>query len=200
MASSPGSVTSNPSVAHLVHLLQGINKYVHELGGLNDKQGHRHPEAAHGTFYPKFDVRELKDAFELYGELAGVQKKDIIIEFSEPQTLVVRGFIERCYSTAKPAEQTAPGSSATPSTKDTDQGKQTPLTTAEKIPSPGARERDRARYWASERSIGEFSRIFIFPERVQQSGVTALLDGGILRVHIPKATKDETHGHRIEVD
>ncbi|KKA28385.1 hypothetical protein TD95_000189 [Thielaviopsis punctulata] len=59
------------------------------------------------TFQPKFDVRETADTYELHGELAGLSKKDVHIEFTDPQTLVVRGRVERSYS-SKPADASKP--------------------------------------------------------------------------------------------
>ncbi|KAJ5477248.1 30 kDa heat shock protein [Penicillium diatomitis] len=49
-------------------------------------------------FSPAFDVRELNDAYYLDGELPGVDQSNIEIEFTEPQTLVVKGHTERNYS------------------------------------------------------------------------------------------------------
>lgn len=56
---------------------------------------------------PKFDVRETSDAYELHGELPGLNKNDVSIEFTEPQTLVVRGKVERTYTTGTAAPEAA---------------------------------------------------------------------------------------------
>ncbi|KAI1176867.1 HSP20-like chaperone [Nemania sp. FL0916] len=50
------------------------------------------------TFTPRFDVRETEQNYELHGELPGVEKKDISIEFSDLQTIVIRGSVERTYT------------------------------------------------------------------------------------------------------
>ncbi|UKZ63195.1 uncharacterized protein TrAtP1_004425 [Trichoderma atroviride] len=50
---------------------------------------------------------------------------------------------------------------------------------------------DTAKYWLTERSVGEFSRTFNFPTRVDQEGVTASFKDGILNVVVPKAAKHE---------
>jgi HSP20 family molecular chaperone IbpA len=47
------------------------------------------------------------------------------------------------------------------------------------------------KYWVTERSIGEFSRTFNLPTRVDQGAVTASLKDGILTVVIPKSKKHE---------
>src|SRR4051812_21376263 len=43
------------------------------------------------AFTPKFDVRESKDAYELHGELPGIEHKDIQIEWGDSQTLSIAG-------------------------------------------------------------------------------------------------------------
>ncbi len=50
---------------------------------------------------------------------------------------------------------------------------------------------DGAKYWVSERSIGEFNRTFNFPGLIQQDNVSAGLKDGILTVRVPKAPKNE---------
>jgi hypothetical protein len=57
---------------------------------------------------------------------------------------------------------------------------------------------DKAKYWLTERSIGEFSRSFNFPTRVDQDTVSANFKDGILSVIVPKAKKHETR--RIAVN
>ncbi|KAI5291224.1 hypothetical protein KEM54_005819 [Ascosphaera aggregata] len=48
-------------------------------------------------FAPRFDVRETQDSYYLHGELPGVEQKDVDIEFTDPQTLQVRGFVNRAH-------------------------------------------------------------------------------------------------------
>jgi HSP20 family molecular chaperone IbpA len=110
------------------------------------------------SFSPRFDVRESGDAYLLDGELPGVAQKDIDIEFSDPQTLVVKGRTEREYHTE-------------PKANDEDE-----------------ESASNHRFWASERSVGEFQRTFNFPGRIDQDAVKANLKNGILSVLVPKAT------------
>lgn len=109
------------------------------------------------AFNPRFDVRESQEAYHLDGELPGIARKDIEIEFSDPQTLIVKGHTEREYQTGSPEEGDA---------------------------ETGTNHR----YWARERSVGQFQRSFSFPSRVDQNAVKASLKDGILSVVIPKAT------------
>ena len=46
---------------------------------------------ARQTFTPRFDVREVGPAYELSGELPGIEQKDLDIEFLDERTLVIRG-------------------------------------------------------------------------------------------------------------
>lgn len=41
--------------------------------------------------YPRFDVKETAIAFELHGEVPGIQQEDISIDFVDADTLVIRG-------------------------------------------------------------------------------------------------------------
>jgi len=120
-------------------------------------------------FTPRFDVRETEDAYHLDGELPGVDQKNIEIEFSDAHNLVVKGRTEREYHTEPEAEVEENNS-------DTD-------TSSNKKSQPGA-----PRYWATERTIGEFQRTFTFSKRVDQDAVKASLKGGVLSLVLPKVT------------
>jgi HSP20 family molecular chaperone IbpA len=54
------------------------------------------------------------------------------------------------------------------------------------------------RFWATERSVGEFQRTFTFPTRVDQDNVKASLKNGILSVTVPKTTAAATKKITIE--
>lgn len=116
------------------------------------------------TFTPRFDVRESKDAYHLDGELPGISQKEVDIEFTDAQTLVVKGTTQR-------------ESSIQPTEEDGENGH---------------------KYWATERSVGAFSRTFSFPGRVDQDQVKASLKNGILSVTIPKATAPTSKRITIE--
>ncbi|KAI5302088.1 hypothetical protein KEM56_001051 [Ascosphaera pollenicola] len=57
------------------------------------------------SFAPKFDVRETKEGYHLDGELPGLRRKDIDIEFSDPHTLLVKGEVKREYHTSNAEEE-----------------------------------------------------------------------------------------------
>jgi len=51
-----------------------------------------HPAAPRPVIYqPRFDVREIDGRYELRGEIPGVEQQDLSVEFSDAQTLVIRG-------------------------------------------------------------------------------------------------------------
>ncbi|KAL1897044.1 hypothetical protein Sste5346_004249 [Sporothrix stenoceras] len=79
------------------------------VGGLNGLFG-----GVSRPFNPRFDVRETEHTYELHGELAGVDRNNVNLEFTEPQTLVISGNVERNYSTASPAAVAAPAATAVP--------------------------------------------------------------------------------------
>jgi len=57
---------------------------------------------------------------------------------------------------------------------------------------PETKKSDKAKYWLSERSVGEFSRSFNFPTQVDQDSVTANFKDGILNILVPKVKKHES--------
>jgi len=194
--------------------------------------------AAPPTFQPKFDVRETSAAYELHGELPGAQRENIHIEFTDPQTLQVRGRIERLHTSSsdnakaiteagdedktvkddasESGDETEKNSrGGTPPLRATvqneaeakaeEQGTEVLNTPATSAAAPASNNNNTnnfvvpsippkkaaIKYWVTERSIGEFTRNFSFPARVEQDGVSANLKDGILTVVIPKSKKHE---------
>ncbi|CAJ2501426.1 Uu.00g042790.m01.CDS01 [Anthostomella pinea] len=67
------------------------------------QQGHqRQPRQLGPAFVPKFDLKETEDNFELHGELPGIAKQNVHVEFTDPQTIVVRGRVARSYTSGTP--------------------------------------------------------------------------------------------------
>lgn len=162
------------------------------------------------AFQPKFDVRELDEAYELHGELPGISKENISIEFADQHTMLIRGRVERSYTAGTPpaglvqdtqmAGALTEGGEESPKPHQAtveDESAQQETSTVSK--SEGAKKQDRAKYWVSERSVGEFSRTFNFPGQIQQDGVTASLKDGILNVRVPKMPKHDTR-RRITIE
>ena len=181
------------------------------------------------SFQPRFDVKEVKDGYELHGELPGVDQKDIQIEFTDAQTLSVRGRTERHRESGTPpaaiesqqekpritaaTEETSSETSSQhyqkPSVEDeatasSAQAAEKPAEDQQVISTNQNQEVQQqtqlpqSRYWVSERSVGEFSRSFAFPSRVDQDNVRASLKDGILSIIVPKASAPTTRKINIE--
>lgn len=71
-------------------------------------------------------MRELNDAYYLDGELPGIDQSNIHIEFTDPQTLVVKGHTERNYHSESPQVEL----------EDEPRGQDTPTTSASRTHSP----------------------------------------------------------------
>jgi len=162
------------------------------------------------NFVPKFDVKELPSHYELQGELAGIDQRDVTIEFTDPQTLSIRGKTERTYTEGTPPagviEAGKPTAAITEGQTTSPRSHRQASVEDEDAPASGVAVRDKEQqvtrepeehYWVSERSVGSFARSFSFPGRVDQDGVTASMKNGILSVIVPKAKKHESR--RIEI-
>ena len=173
---------------------------------LDDYDSHRSSSSARTqshirAFQPKFDVRELPAAYELHGELPGIDQNAIDLEFSDPHTLVVKGRVERTYE----AGNNAAGQKSLKATVEDEAGSASEGGDGKDVAkangkdgSKGKGKGDEATYWVSERSVGEFHRSFSFPSRVDQDAVKAKLENGILTVTVPKATAQKAKKISIE--
>jgi len=193
-----GFYGSDPSFTGLFRLLDDFDTYNREQGA----DSGRKRNSSTRIFSPKFDVRETENAYELHGELPGIEREHVNIEFTDPQTIVIRGRAERSYTSGTPPttmtgaimEKGETSHKATVEDEATEeakeQGNQTQV--AKRQDHQLEKQKPQAeKYWVSERSIGEFSRTFSFPTRVDQETVTANLNNGILTIVVPKARKSE---------
>ncbi|PSR90464.1 HSP20-like chaperone [Coniella lustricola] len=196
------------SFTPLFRLLDDFDNYSREVsaqGGSTKTAAAGSRRAALPTFSPRFDVKETETGYELHGELPGVDKENVSIEFSEPQVLVISGRTERTYTSGTPpaglveaadinkdnkaiTEANGKGSAASENShKATVEDEE-----SEDAKKQSTEQKPKERYWVSERSVGEFSRTFNFPTPVDQEGVIANLNNGILTVAVPKAKKHES--------
>ncbi|KAL4915826.1 HSP20-like chaperone [Aspergillus aurantiobrunneus] len=158
---------------------------------LDDYDNHRSArgQVSMRSFAPRFDVRETSDAYHLDGELPGIPQNNIDIEFTDPQTIVIKGRSEREYHHSSDNNNTAAADKQprveTESEGDTpnENREVSKLSGDQKVSAKPA----KPRFWASERSVGEFQRTFSFPTRVNQDDVSASLKDGILSLVVPKA-------------
>ncbi|RAH70022.1 Hsp20/alpha crystallin family protein [Aspergillus aculeatinus CBS 121060] len=159
--------------------------------------------AAARSFAPRFDVRETAEGYHLDGELPGIAQKDVDIEFSDPQTLVIKGRTEREYHNFDESEEGQQGQqgqqeTATQENKDTEKATESTEVSKTGDKQVGKNHKNKPHFWVSERSIGEFHRTFSFPTRVDQDSVKASLKNGILSIFVPKAAKPTSKKITIE--
>ncbi|KXS93635.1 hypothetical protein AC578_6904 [Pseudocercospora eumusae] len=163
------------------------------------------------SFTPKFDVKETKEAYELHGELPGIQQKDINIEFTDAQTLTVKGRTEHTREEGTRPSGFIEGQEQGKITDGKDSNYHKPSVEDEAAMSGGNPDANQVqksggqqaqqpqhKYWVSERSVGEFARTFSFPARVDQDNVKASLKDGILSIVVPKAPAPSSKRISIE--
>lgn len=193
--------TFNP----LFHFLNEVDSY-----GRGGKQCQPQQRRHVKTFTPKFDVAETATAYQLYGELPGVEQKDVEIEFTDRQTLTVSGRRER----QLPAlESTTPSSEVKGKAVESDSASHkatveddfeeingseassdstaenteaTTATTETTKPTEETPKVPQPKFWVAERGAGSFSRSFEFSEGIDQAGVQASMKNGVLSIVVPK--------------
>ncbi|OGE46706.1 hypothetical protein PENARI_c118G04762 [Penicillium arizonense] len=84
---------SLPSCGDFSHLFRLLDHY--------DVHRSNRSRSAASSFFPRLDVRESGDSYHLDGELPGLAQKDTDIEFSDPQTLIVKGHTALEYQTSR---------------------------------------------------------------------------------------------------
>ena len=169
------------------------------------------------SFQPRFDVQETKDGYKLEGEFPGFDQKDISIEFTDTNTLSIKGRSERNREEGtRPSAQAEEAPKAVESEQAADSETSsyhkasveeeseafvdvakedaTPATTPAESAAADTESKEvaqeptpKSRYWVSERSVGQFARSFTFRDRIDQEHVKASLKNGILSVIVPKA-------------
>ncbi|KAL8377307.1 hypothetical protein RB595_008137 [Gaeumannomyces hyphopodioides] len=220
-ASRPSASFYEPNYSGLFRLIDEFNNYAAEANasdgdapapasnsqavtnsasGNNSVNKQRSLHNSLPIWTPKFDLQETPNTYVLHGEFPGIEKKDIHIEFTDEQTMTIRGRSERVQTHSSEDGEDAnkdsgkeKGSSAQePNGKEVaHQDKSKQQVSAHK------EQRPHLKYWVSERSFGEFARSFTFPSRVDPSGVVAKLDNGVLNLVVPKAAKPQ--GKKITV-
>ncbi|TPX64676.1 hypothetical protein SpCBS45565_g05698 [Spizellomyces sp. 'palustris'] len=126
-------------------------------------------------YRPAVDVSETKNAYLIEAELPGARREDIDLEFTDSNTIVVKGNIgpkETAQSYPDVFSATSEASAVTTSNADAN----TPTTISAEIPT----------YWTQERTLGSFRRSFTFPTAVDSERVRAVFRDGVLSVHVPK--------------
>lgn len=181
----PRSFISDDPTSPLSPLIRFLDDY----GDYRSNVGPQSRNLGTRTFAPKFNVRELPESYELEGELPGIEQKDIEIEFSDKSTLTVRGKTERSYTAGTPPAGFIEGPASQGAIES---GQTTAQKPSEKqLTKEEEKRSDEGKYWVSERSLGEFSRSFSFPQSIDQDQVQASLKNGILSIIVPKGRKQD---------
>jgi len=202
-------ISNDPTSFHpLFRLLDDFDSYNRGSTTNNHNHNHHRGGSIMKSFTPKFDVKELGEAYELHGELPGIAQKDVEIEFTDSQTVVIRGRTERSYTSGTPpagllesskTAGTIEGDKAQSDHHATVEDENPTTTAASETPAEDSQvatqeqkpAEPQEKYWVSERSVGEFSRSFTFPVRVDSENVQASMKNGILSLVVPKAKKDQ---------
>ncbi|KAK3388706.1 HSP20-like chaperone [Sordaria brevicollis] len=218
--------SSDPNFTTLFRLLDDFDTYSREVSGSQDSSEGSHPRQyptriQHGSaggggrwgrnrrgVNPRFDIRETKDAYELYGELPGAERSDIHIELTEPNTLLIYGRVDRDYAPAPGGEEEGREEKKEEegSGEKEEKGKEkaeggeggSNETEGEKKKKGGKPKEDPSvRFFLRERHVGEFAREFAFPGTLQEFDIEATLEKGILKVVAPK--QQPAKGRKIEI-
>ncbi|KAM7198187.1 HSP20-like chaperone [Naviculisporaceae sp. PSN 640] len=191
--------STDPNFTTLFRLLDDFDSYSREVQSTEDKnQG---PPARHGRYgrglYPKFDIRETQDAYELYGEVPGMDRKDIHIELSDTNQLLIRGHANRAYD--MPGGQSSKKASVEDETetKGSENGGAKEKSKEKEKSSEMGTGTGTIRFLQKERQVGNFAREFAFPGPLSEFDISATLDKGILKVVAPKSKP--SGGRRIEI-
>lgn len=163
-----------------MHLLEDRERFARHVGF------RYYPQHCGHAVHPTFDVVELPDRFQLFGELAGVRKQDVQLEFTSPRSIQISGFVKAYHSFSKDHVKTGgmPQDNAATTSDRNDE------------PAPSSTDQMTPKFLATERTLGYFCRTFSFPVEVQKPGCKATLEHGILSVQILKAT-DKSSEERL---
>lgn len=224
--------SSDPNFTTLFRLLDDFDTYSREVSGSQEGESshprHYPSRIQHGSsggggrwgrnrrgVNPRFDIRETKDAYELYGELPGADREDIHIELTEPNTILIYGRVDRDYAPVQGGEEEGTeeekkeeagekgkkeeGDKKEDKGKDKADGEGGNEAEGEKQKGGKKKSKDDSsvRFFLRERHVGEFAREFAFPGTLQEFDIEATLEKGILKVVAPK--QQPANGRKIEI-
>ncbi|MFC7167316.1 Hsp20/alpha crystallin family protein [Halospeciosus flavus] len=116
------------------------------------------------------DVEETDDSYVVTADLPGFEKEDVDVELHD-ETLHISAERE-----AEREEEVEPGASE----------------------EAAEEEEETQRYLVRERHAGAVSRAITLPETVDEEGVTATFENGVLRVELPKAAGEKSSSIEIQ--
>jgi len=146
------------------------------------------------SFAPRFDIKETKEAYELRGELPGIDQSNVNIEWTDDNTVTISGHTEKTYESSDDKSTESDKSHHKPTI---DEGKAAATAQDQVVTTGGGSDEiaktdlGGSRFWVSERSYGSFHRSFQLPSLVDHENVKASLKNGILEIIVPKAKARE---------
>ncbi|RKU44792.1 hypothetical protein DL546_007476 [Coniochaeta pulveracea] len=204
--------TLSPASAHKLH---GLDTLAHFLHVFNTHYNSEDSVTHHGVVHPHFDLAENNTLYAIYGELAGLSKKDVTVEVNDGLfTITISGKLLRL---APPGSLGLSINEPTPDTvgvvhkDESNAGAQTDRAAVEgeKAEEGGKKQQqqqqqqeDDLQWHVTERKVGSFRRAFQFPaQSVDMQGVNATMTNGLLCVTVPKKERkgEEEKGRKVEV-
>jgi len=217
----PASASEAPSPSYRHLTLDTLAHLLHDFHVQSSRSaGDRDPVTHRTVARPHFDLLENKTLYVIYGELAGLSRKDVEVEVNDHLfTITISGHLKRL---APPPAQREAGAAATddgvgvvhrdqaaqPAAAAGQVGGKAPEGAAAAAPtaegdSGTEKVLDQDVHWhVTERKVGEFRRAFQFPiETVDMAAVSASMRDGLLCVTVPKklAEKKEGAARKVEI-
>ncbi|CEJ90058.1 hypothetical protein VHEMI05866 [[Torrubiella] hemipterigena] len=172
-----GRVMSDISSSPWRRFLQNVDNYYHKIG-LRNRGQHHDP-----IFYPTFDIGELPNSYKLSGELPGVQKQDVKIEFTGPRSIHIDGTTYASHTYDSSSSRSDIGDhEAAQKRQDGSTVNQVESSITQSEPTTSLDHQGIAKFWSAEKGVGRFSRTFSFPTEIQKAGSRASLKDGILSI------------------
>ncbi|KAK4182703.1 HSP20-like chaperone [Podospora australis] len=191
--------TTDPNFTTLFRLLDDFDTYSREVQSEEKAEGRPQGGGRHRRGpRPRFDIRETKDAYELYGEVPGIERKNVHVELTQQNVLLIKGYIERPYDIPRPKKggASASGSEEKKSAEKNCDACECPKDEQCDKPKEES-DTTTVRFLQRERFVGDFAREFAFPGPLSEFDITASLEGGILKVVAPK--QQPSKGRKIEI-
>jgi HSP20 family protein len=166
---------------------QDISPIINYISTLEREFRNKHPFRS--TYLPRFDLEEDSCNYYLYGDIPGASVENITVEAHEGKTLEVYGTngktgvaaqgdgeaLHHCQKHGLPEskfydEMEGQHAAASPNTTQ----------------SPASKQPHHHRILFSERITGPFHRTFAFPSQIEEEGIKAYMDNGVLTLVVPK--------------
>jgi len=165
------------------------------------------------AFSPPTDIRETMQYYHIEIEVPGVtDKESILIQWMSPHTLLVQGEAARPKSIGL-LDESGGGSKVWEGASDAEAGAEKDDEDGGPLERTPSRETVEAQLRAdsmptvllSERQLGRWRRTFTLPDDVEMRELKARLEGGLLRIDLPKRSIEDAEqlrrgGVKIQIE